>query len=190
MTQRDDGGSAFPSTPLGDNGKPGGAHRFGMSLREYFAGQALAGLCANPHYSPSLATSAHAVEEADKLLMRLSDSSPVVWAARSLAPEGGEMDPKERLPRDADIILEALNEYDAFMLDDDYDAQACFTRVMKRMRERYQMVDRSPQPDQSELLREAEGVIRYMWDLLPHGDPIDKSAGEVLAKLREAMGDE
>lgn len=68
-------------------------------------------------------------------------------AARSPAQEGGETDPKERLPRDADIILEALNEYDAFMLDDDYDAQGCLTRIMKRMRERYEMVDRSPQPD-------------------------------------------
>lgn len=37
MTQRNDGGSAFPSTPLGDDGKPGGAHRFGMSLRDWFA---------------------------------------------------------------------------------------------------------------------------------------------------------
>ena len=34
----DDGGDAFPH--------PDGS--FGMSLRDYFAGQALAGMCANP----------------------------------------------------------------------------------------------------------------------------------------------
>lgn len=41
MSRRDDGGTAFPvSIPgCGDNGQQG------MSLRDWFAGQALAGLC-------------------------------------------------------------------------------------------------------------------------------------------------
>ena len=39
-----DGGAAFPFNPTGDN--PVGS--WGMSLRDYFAGQALAGFCASP----------------------------------------------------------------------------------------------------------------------------------------------
>jgi hypothetical protein len=35
-----------------------------------------------------------------------------------------------------DIIDEALAEYDGYMLDDDFDAQGCLDRIMKRMRER------------------------------------------------------
>ena len=35
-----------------------------------------------------------------------------------------------------DIVLEAINTYDGYMLDDDYDAQACLDKIMKQMRER------------------------------------------------------
>jgi hypothetical protein len=45
-------------------------------------------------------------------------------------------DPKERLSRDRDIILEAINAYDEYMLDDDFDAQPVLDRIIKRMRER------------------------------------------------------
>lgn len=45
MTQQDNGGPAFPNiTP--DMCIQGGP---GMSLRDWFAGQALVGLCASPH---------------------------------------------------------------------------------------------------------------------------------------------
>ena len=43
MTERDTGGPAFPAMhfDLGDN-------EHGMTLRDYFAAKALAGICANP----------------------------------------------------------------------------------------------------------------------------------------------
>jgi len=44
--QREDGGPAFPSDD---------ECCWGMSLREYFAGQALAGLMGNPHTMTALA---------------------------------------------------------------------------------------------------------------------------------------
>jgi hypothetical protein len=50
-TMIDDGGPAYPWTWWGQNSagetvvRDGGS---GMSLRDYFAGQALAGMCANP----------------------------------------------------------------------------------------------------------------------------------------------
>jgi hypothetical protein len=42
----------------------------------------------------------------------------------------------ERLSRDRDIIIEAINEYDSFMLDDDFDAQVVLDRIIERMRSR------------------------------------------------------
>lgn len=41
MTKIDDGGPAFPMSSVDS--------QTGMSLREWFAGQALAGICANPN---------------------------------------------------------------------------------------------------------------------------------------------
>lgn len=46
--------------------------------------------------------------------------------------------PKDR-GRHYDIIQEALEAYRGFMLDDDYDAQGCLDRIMKRMKERVEM---------------------------------------------------
>jgi len=43
MSAKNDGGPAFPHQDSGDTGT-----RPGMSLREYYAGQALMGFCANP----------------------------------------------------------------------------------------------------------------------------------------------
>lgn len=42
----------------------------------------------------------------------------------------------DRITRHHDIILEAINEYDQWMQDDDYDAQPVLDRIIKRMRER------------------------------------------------------
>ena len=48
MSERvDDGGPAYPSTEVHPN-YDFPIHHFGMSLRDYFAAQALAGLLANP----------------------------------------------------------------------------------------------------------------------------------------------
>ncbi len=52
MAKRNDGGPAF-ARPVGNNGatdyedREANYEQEGMSLRDYFAGQALAGLCAN-----------------------------------------------------------------------------------------------------------------------------------------------
>ena len=101
MTQRDDGGSAFPSTPLGDDGKPGGAHRFGMSLRDWFAGQALSSiplrswdyLSSGDDKVKAWATLAYAVADA-------------MLAARSPAPEGGpQSDSRDELLREAVQVI-------------------------------------------------------------------------------------
>lgn len=43
MSEKNDGGPAFPE--CGERGKASGFE--GMNLRDYFAGQALAGMCAN-----------------------------------------------------------------------------------------------------------------------------------------------
>ena len=44
MSERDDGGPAFPYAFV----QVGSEHKGGMTLRAWFAGQALAGLVANP----------------------------------------------------------------------------------------------------------------------------------------------
>jgi hypothetical protein len=52
-TIRDDGGPAFPTEP---NTQPGFYKQHGMTLRDYFAGQALAGIIAkSPYKSGTLA---------------------------------------------------------------------------------------------------------------------------------------
>lgn len=62
-----DGGPAFPC-PVGHMSC---AHPEGMSLRDWFAGQALAGLCANPDINCNVAEdylAAIALERADAML--------------------------------------------------------------------------------------------------------------------------
>lgn len=47
----DDGGTAFPCQPLDGQGQPCGSMQYGLSIRDWFAGQALIGLfaqCGNP----------------------------------------------------------------------------------------------------------------------------------------------
>lgn len=46
------------------------------------------------------------------------------------------VDHKQREGVAWDIILEAINTYDNFMLDDDYDAQGCLDKIVKRLNER------------------------------------------------------
>ena len=47
-----DGGPAFPQQLFTQEGKLSGVY-LGMTLRDYFAGQALAGILANPAMSPT-----------------------------------------------------------------------------------------------------------------------------------------
>lgn len=54
MSETTDGGPAFPLPPNPSQF----ADREGMSLRDYFAGQTLAGLCANTNYDWSWEESA------------------------------------------------------------------------------------------------------------------------------------
>lgn len=54
MTIRDDGGPAYPTTPVSHGYSPtseghGTGAGTGMSLREYYAGQIIKGLLANPN---------------------------------------------------------------------------------------------------------------------------------------------
>lgn len=48
MSAPDDGGMAFPCQPLNGQGFPEAEMQRGLSIRDYFAGQALAGGMANP----------------------------------------------------------------------------------------------------------------------------------------------
>jgi len=43
--------------------------------------------------------------------------------------------------RHYDIIQEALESYRAYMRDDDYNAQLCLDKIIKRMKERMEMSD-------------------------------------------------
>lgn len=54
--------------------------------------------------------------------------------------------PQDRLSRHADIVLEAIQEYDAYMLEDDFNAQTCLDKIIKRMRERFSASDATPSP--------------------------------------------
>lgn len=49
MSEKNNGGAAFPFQPKGPNGEPW-SPEYGMTLRDYFAGQALAGIMANNEY--------------------------------------------------------------------------------------------------------------------------------------------
>ena len=41
-----------------------------------------------------------------------------------------------KISRYKDIILEAINDYDQWLMDDDYDSQPVIDRIIKRMRDR------------------------------------------------------
>jgi hypothetical protein len=75
------------------------------------------------------------LDDADNILSTCASPTPA-----ATVPPAGAMDagtaPQDRLPRDRDIILEALNEYDGWLKDDDYDSKACLARIMGRMRDR------------------------------------------------------
>ena len=103
--QRDDGGSAFPSTPLGDDGKPGGAHRFGMSLRDWYAGQALSSIQLRCWDDLQQAGEKTAVAAWASLAFVVADA---MLAARSPAPEEAEADPRDELLREAVQVIEQM----------------------------------------------------------------------------------
>ena len=72
MSAPNDGGPAFPCETYGiKNGKETTIPTNGMSLRDWFAGQVLCGICANPRldgqgYHPAVAASCY--EMADAML--------------------------------------------------------------------------------------------------------------------------
>lgn len=67
-----DGGPAFPSQPLGQDGKPGYPAEYGMMLRDWFAGQALIGLMVNRAREvvglPKVALAQDAYQTADAMI--------------------------------------------------------------------------------------------------------------------------
>lgn len=81
MTDRPDGGPAFPSQRLGQDGLPESEAVDGMSLRDYFAGQALSGLIAHPESGDNADSQACAsyiiadamIAEREKIFVRMKD---------------------------------------------------------------------------------------------------------------------
>ena len=73
MSKNDDGGPAFPRTLVTNDGTSSIAYR-GMSLRDYFAGQALVGMLGNPMYdeNSSANVAQQAVVQADAMLKALN----------------------------------------------------------------------------------------------------------------------
>lgn len=77
MSARDDGGPAFPTLwqdelrhPVsGDVVQHARSVDPGMTLRDWFAGQALAGLVANKHYAGVAAAALEAYKIADRMLL-------------------------------------------------------------------------------------------------------------------------
>ena len=71
--KKNDGGPAFPNQ--GDGRGP--THNYdGMTLREYYAGQAMLGLLANPESSPHPPdVSSFSVIQADALIAELEEES-------------------------------------------------------------------------------------------------------------------
>lgn len=76
MTSTDkieDGGCAFPNQPLGQDGMPWAEAEFGMTLRDWFAGQALAGSLTSAVGHASRAELAYAY--ADEMIKARGDRS-------------------------------------------------------------------------------------------------------------------
>ena len=80
MTDRHDGGQSFPRPKLGDDCGRAFGQQDGMSLRDWFAGQALAGIYANSaDDSPAGAhgrCAKEAYEAADAMLAARSEAKP------------------------------------------------------------------------------------------------------------------
>lgn len=76
MSETNDGGPAFPLN------SPSGTPEYmpardGMSLRDYFAGQALAGLCANTNYDWSWEESARQSYRAADAMLKAREVKPL-----------------------------------------------------------------------------------------------------------------
>ena len=79
MSDLTDGGPAFPTvkSDWDDDGKPFNFSVGGMSLRDYFAGQALAGICARHDYDYRQTYAERAYELADAMLRVRKDHGHV-----------------------------------------------------------------------------------------------------------------
>lgn len=84
--EQNDGGPAFPTTPVSHGYAPdvsgeGTGASPGMTLREYYAGQAIAGMLADENCNDSVENLAKgAVRCADALIAQLSAKSPLTIA--------------------------------------------------------------------------------------------------------------
>ncbi len=79
MTDKPENIPAFPSTPLGQNGMPNDNPQYGMTLRDYFAGQALIALpnigCGAELDITDTAIAAYQI--ADKMLLERSKNEKI-----------------------------------------------------------------------------------------------------------------
>jgi len=71
-TVKDDGGPAFAAIGVGPSGDV--YHEVGMSLRDWFAGQVLAGMCANPSTERSRAKHEELEQKIAFVSYRLADA--------------------------------------------------------------------------------------------------------------------
>ncbi len=72
--------------------------------------------------------------EIDRIARLLGEARAVLSELSADAP--AQQTQRDVITRDRDIILQALVEYDAWMLDDDYNATKALHTIMKRMRDR------------------------------------------------------
>ena len=66
--KRNDGGPAFPMQQHGIDGLPDSEACWGMTLRDWFAGQALMGWCADPHMGSFVKVAEGCYNMADAML--------------------------------------------------------------------------------------------------------------------------
>ena len=71
------------------------------------------------------------------------------------------VDHKQTAGRDRDIILEALNSYREWLLDDCYDADTCLARIVGRMKERIDIADGAP--NRADLCTPTDERVALKW---------------------------
>lgn len=77
---------------------------------------------------------AKAAAQADYERRILSALEPA--PAREVTVAENSIDHQQRQGRDRDIIIEAINTYDDYMLDDDFEPQVVLDRIINRLKER------------------------------------------------------
>lgn len=88
--------------------------------------------------------------EVARFLEDISRPSPTPSVPSDKAVEAvSSIDLMQRRGAAWDIIQQALNSYDSFMLDDDYDSQRALNDIMSKMRDRFAAyaIDSAPAPE-------------------------------------------